>query len=78
MHLDAKQNNNYFPGIGTASQNQQYYNQHCDCGMKHDPELDAIIRTKHLNVLKAYKAQGKGKYICYNCGFLVNLDGYKE
>jgi hypothetical protein len=46
--------------------------------MKHDPELDAIIRAKHLNIQKAYKAWGKGKYVCYNSGFLVNLDRYKE
>jgi hypothetical protein len=78
MHLDAKQNNNYFPGMGTASQNQQCHNQHCDYGMKHDPELDAIIRAKYLNVRKACKAWGNGKCVCYDCGFLVNLDGHDE
>jgi hypothetical protein len=76
-HIDAKQNNNYFPGAGTASQNQQHRNQQCDCGMKHDLELDAIIRAKHLNVRKACRAWGKGKRVCYDCGFLVNLDGHE-
>jgi hypothetical protein len=78
MHINAKQNNNYFPGIGIASQNQQYCNQHCDCGIKHNPELDTIIRVKYFNVWKACRAWGKGKCVCYDCGFLVNLDGYKE
>jgi hypothetical protein len=77
-HLHAKQNNNYFPGMVTASQNQQHCNQHCDCGMMHDPELDAVIRAKHLNVRKACRAWGKGKRVCYDCGFLVNLDGHEE
>jgi hypothetical protein len=46
--------------------------------MKHDPELDAIIRAKHLNVWKAYKAWGWGKCICHDCGCLVNMDSHEE
>jgi hypothetical protein len=49
MHLSAKQNNNYFPGAGPA-------NQPCDYGTEHDPELDAVIKAKHLNVRKACRA----------------------
>jgi hypothetical protein len=70
-HLDAKQNNNYFPGAGPA-------NQPCNCGTEHDPELDAVIRAKHLNVRKACRAWGRGKRLCYDCGFLVNKEGHEE
>jgi hypothetical protein len=59
MHLDAKQNNNYFPGAGLAYQDQQHINQLCNCGMEHDPELDAVIKAKHLNVWKACRAWGR-------------------
>jgi hypothetical protein len=71
MHLKAKQNNNYFPGMGPA--NQPY-----NCRTEHDPELDAVIKAKHLNVWKACRAWGRGKCICYNCGFLVNKDSHEE
>jgi hypothetical protein len=50
MHLDAKQNNNYFPGAGPANQGQQHLNQPCNRGIEHDPELDAVIKAKHFNI----------------------------
>jgi hypothetical protein len=31
-----------------------------------------------LNIGKAYRAWGRGKHVYYNCGFLVNKDGYEE
>jgi hypothetical protein len=71
MHLDAKQKNNYFPGADPA-------NQLCDCGTEHDPELDAVIKAKHLNVRKACRAWRRGKCVCYECGFLVNKDGHEQ
>jgi hypothetical protein len=71
MHLDAKQNNNYFPGAGPA-------NQQCDCGTEHDPELDAVIKAKQLNVRRACRAWRRGKRVCYDCGFLVNKEGHGE
>jgi hypothetical protein len=77
-HLDAKQNNNYFPGAGPANQGQQHLNQPCNCGTEHDPELDAVIKAKHLNIRKACRAWGRGKRVCYDCGFLVNKDGHEE
>jgi ribosomal protein L32 len=46
--------------------------------MEHDPELDAVIKAKHLNVQKACRAWGRGKRVCYDCGFLVNKDGHEE
>jgi hypothetical protein len=77
-HLHAQQNNNYFPGIGSANRGQQYLNQPCNCGMKHNLELDTVIKAKYLNIQKAYRAWGRGKHICYDCGFRVNMDGHKE
>jgi hypothetical protein len=77
-HLDAKQHNNYFPGVGPANQGQQHLNQPCNCGTEHHLELDAVIKAKHLNIWKACRAWGRGKRVCYNCGFLVNKDGHEE
>jgi hypothetical protein len=77
-HLNAKQNNNYFPGAGPANQGQQRLNQSCNCRMEYDPELDAVIKVKHLNVRKACRAWGRGKRVYYDCGFLVNKDGHEE
>jgi hypothetical protein len=77
-HLDAKPNNNYFPGTGSTSQDRCYINQKCNCGMKHNLELHAIIKAKYLNVWKACRAWGRGKHNCYDCGFLVNMDGHEE
>jgi hypothetical protein len=78
MHLDAKQNNNYFPSVGPTNQGQQHLNQLCNCGTEHDPELDAFIKAKNLNIRKACRAWGRGKHVCYDCGFLVNKDGHEE
>jgi hypothetical protein len=77
-HLDAKQNNNFFPGVGLADQGQQHVNQLCNCGMEHDLEQDAVIKAKHLNIRKACRALGRGKHVCYDCRFLVNKDGHEE
>jgi hypothetical protein len=77
-HLDAKQNNNYFHGVGPTNQGQQHLNQSCNCGTEHDPELDAVIKAKNLNIRKACRAWGRGKHVCYDCGFLVNKDGHEE
>jgi hypothetical protein len=35
-------------------------------------------RAKHLNIRKACRAWGRGKRVCYDCGFLVNKDGHEE
>jgi hypothetical protein len=64
--------------VGPANQGQQCLNQPCDCGTEHDPELDAVIKAKHLNIRKACRAWGRGKCVCDDCGFLVNKDGYEE
>jgi hypothetical protein len=61
-----------------ANQGQQRLNQPYDCGTEYDPELDAVIKAKHLNIRKACRAWGRGKRVCYDCGFLVNKDGYEE
>jgi hypothetical protein len=36
-----------------------------------------VIQVKHLNIGKAYWAWQRGKRVCYDCGFLVNLEGHK-
>jgi hypothetical protein len=77
-HLDTKQDNYYFPGAGSANQVKQHLNPSCNSRMKHDPEFDAVIKAKYLNIRKACRAWGRGKRVCYNCRFVVNIDRHGE
>jgi hypothetical protein len=43
---------------------------------KHDAELDTIIEAKYLGIQKACRAWGRGKSVCHDYGFLVNMNGY--
>ena len=70
-HRQSKENYNYFPTAGRKGTNE------CNCGRTHDPELEAVIRKKHLDVRKACRAWQRGKRVCYDCGFLVNMDGHE-
>jgi hypothetical protein len=76
-HLQAKQNNNYFPTAGSGGSTHQQQNEPYSCRHEHHPELDAVIQAKHLNIGKAYQAWQRGKQVCYDCGFLVNLEGHE-
>jgi hypothetical protein len=77
-HLQSKLNNNYFPAISAAIASQSRINEMCNCGQRHDPELEWVIQYQKLNPCKACKAWQKGKWVCYECKFLVNKEGYEE
>jgi hypothetical protein len=45
---------------------------------KHDAELDIVIEAKYLGIQKACRACSRGKSVCQDCRFLVNMDGHGE
>jgi hypothetical protein len=53
-----------------------YPHDHCYCGKEHHPDLDEIIRTQRLNARKACRRWQRGRRVCHNCRFLVNLEGH--
>jgi hypothetical protein len=61
VHLQSKQNNNYFPTAGSAGPTHQHRNELGNCRQGHHPELDAVIQAKHLNIGKACQASQCGK-----------------
>jgi hypothetical protein len=36
-----------------------------------------VIQAKRLNIRKACRAWQWGKRVCYNCGFLINMEGHE-
>jgi hypothetical protein len=74
-HLQSKQNSNYWP---KAASRRGRRNSPCGCGQPHHPDLDRAIRTKHLNPNVACRAWSRGKRVCHECGYVVNLDGHQE
>jgi hypothetical protein len=74
VHMQAKENNNYWPKANTRRRRR---NTSCDCGQPHHPDLDAAIANKHLNSKAACKAWQKGKRVCPNCEYIVNMDGHQ-
>jgi hypothetical protein len=36
-----------------------------------------VIQAKHLNIGKTCQAWQRGKCVCYDCGFLVNMKGHE-
>jgi hypothetical protein len=74
-HLQSKQNSNYWP---KAASRRGRRNSPCGCGQPHHPDLDRAIRTKHLNPKVACRAWSRGKRVCHDCGYVVNLDGHQE
>jgi hypothetical protein len=76
VYLQSKQNNNYLPTTGLAGPTHQCYNEVCNCRQGYHPELDAVIQAKHLNIRKACQAWQWGKRVCYDCRFLINMEGH--
>ena len=61
--------NNYYPR-GSCRR----YPQICDCPLSYPEELLQITREQYLNPRKACAAWHKGKRICPNCWFLVQME----
>jgi len=68
--------NNYYPRRGNDRRRRTH--QQCDCPHAHPYELAEVIRIRHLNPRKACADWQKGKRVCPDCRFLVNLDDHHQ
>jgi hypothetical protein len=73
-HMQSKENSNYWPKVSSRRRRRS---DPCNCGQPHHLDLDAAIRIKHLNPKAACKAWQKGKRVCTDCGYIVNLDRHQ-
>ena len=67
-------NNNYYPRRGNDRRRRNH--QQCDCPHAHPYELAEVIRVRHLNPRKACADWHKGKRVCPDCRFLVNMEDH--
>jgi len=65
---------NYYPQRG----NDRHRRNHrpCSCPHTHPFELAEVIRNQHLNPRKACADWQKGKRVCPECRFLVNMENH--
>ena len=67
--------NNYYPRCGKNCRRRSP--QQCDCPNAHPYELAEAIHVRHLNPRKACADWQKGKQVCPDCRFLVNLNDHR-
>ena len=67
-------NDNYDPqrGNNRGRRNHRPYS----CHHTHPFELGEVIRNRHLNPRKACADWQKGKWVCPDCRFLVNMENH--
>ena len=75
VHRQMK-DNNYYPRRGNDHHRRNH--QQCDCPHTYPYELAVVIHIRHLNPRKACAYWPKGKRVCLNCQFLVNLDEHHQ
>ena len=68
--------NNYYPRRGNDRRRRNH--QQCDCPNAHPYKLAEVIRIRHLSPRKACADWQKGKRVCPDCRFLVNLDNHSQ
>ena len=67
---------NYYPQRGNDRRRRNH--QPCSCPHAHPFELAEVIRTRHLNPRKACADWQKGKRVCPDCQFLVNMEDHHQ
>jgi len=65
---------NYYPQRGNDCRQRNH--QPCSCPHAHPFELAEVIRNRHLNPRKACADWQKGKRVCPDCRFLVNMENH--
>jgi len=74
VHRQMK-NDNYYPQRST-SRRRRRVRRTCDCPMPHPEELLGITRERHLDPIKACADWHRGKRVCPDCRFLVNMENH--
>jgi len=65
---------NYYPQRG--NDRRQRNHRPCSCPHAHPFELAEVIHNQHLNPRKACADWQKGKRVCPECRFLVNIENH--
>jgi len=65
---------NYYPQRGNNRRWRNYWP--CSCRHAHPFELAEVIRNRHLNPPKDCADRQKGKRVCPDCWFLVNMENH--
>jgi len=68
-HRQSK-DNNYYP----CRRRRRRRTTKCDCPLPHPNELLEVTRERHLNPVKACTDWHRGKRVCPECRFLVNME----
>jgi len=67
---------NYYPQ--RENDRCRHNHQPCSCPHAHPFELAEVIRNRHLNLRKACTDWQKGKRVCPDCRFLVNMEDHHQ
>jgi len=67
---------NYYPQRGNDHRRRNHWL--CSCPHAHPFELAEVIRNRHLNPHKACEDWKKGKRVCSDCRFLVNMEDHHQ
>jgi len=70
-HRQSK-DNNYYP----RQSRRRRRATNCDCPLPHPNELLEVTRERHLNPVKACADWHRGKRVCPECRFLVNMENH--
>ena len=69
-------NYSYYPQRSSSRRRHCRNHQMCDCPKPHPHELVKVARERHLNPIKACADWHRGKRICPECRFLVNIENH--
>jgi len=69
-HRQSK-DNNYYP-----RRSRRHRATNCDCPLPHPNELLEVTRERRLNPVKACADWHRGKRVCPECRFLVNMENH--
>jgi len=69
-HRQSKDNNYYL------RRSRRHRATNCDCPLPHPNELLEVTRERRLNPVKAYADWHRGKRVCPECRFLVNMENH--
>jgi len=67
---------NYYPQRGNDCCRRNH--RACSCPHAHPFELAEVIRNRHINPCKACADWQKGKRVCPDCRFLVNMEDHHQ